>query len=238
MADNINILDKDGNTRAVATDQIAGVDHQRVKLVVGADGVAVDHDSTHPLYVNVLDVVPGTGVTSLGKAEGDAASSGDTGVTLLVVRRDSAGPGSAADGDYAALEHRRQRCAPRRRVNVGDGVHRGRRRRREPDRGRADPPPPRHPLRHGGVGGRRRDRRQRHQQRTAPRLRRDRVDARRRYPHRRRRRRPRHRRDRAARHAEYGADTKVRQDRRLALPAPTKSSPPSPRRRSGCCAGR
>lgn len=47
---------------------------------------------------------PGTGATSLGKAEDAPAGSGDTGVAMLAVRRDTPGTGIGADGDYAFLE--------------------------------------------------------------------------------------------------------------------------------------
>ena len=53
--------------------------------------------------VDVLSVIAGTGATSLGKAEDAVAASGDTGVMVLAVRRDSAASGVSADGDYAAL---------------------------------------------------------------------------------------------------------------------------------------
>jgi hypothetical protein len=49
--------------------------------------------------VDVLSVVPGTGATSLGKAEDAVHSSGDTGVMALAVRSD-AGTAFGADGDY------------------------------------------------------------------------------------------------------------------------------------------
>lgn len=53
--------------------------------------------------VDVTSLVPGTGATSLGKAEDAAHSSGDTGVAILGVRRDSAASGAGTDGDYATL---------------------------------------------------------------------------------------------------------------------------------------
>jgi hypothetical protein len=53
--------------------------------------------------VDVLSLVPGTGATALGKAEDAAHSSGDTGVALLGVRRDTAASGAGTDGDYATL---------------------------------------------------------------------------------------------------------------------------------------
>jgi len=51
------------------------------------------------LSTAVESIVPGTSATSLGKAEDAVAASGDTGVAVLVVRRDTASAGGA-DGDY------------------------------------------------------------------------------------------------------------------------------------------
>lgn len=53
--------------------------------------------------VDVLSVVPGTGATALGKAEDDPHASGDTGVLMLAVRRDTAAVGSGLDGDNSTL---------------------------------------------------------------------------------------------------------------------------------------
>jgi hypothetical protein len=47
----------------------------------------------------VSSVVPGVGATNLGKAEDAAHTSGDTGVMMLAVRKDTIGA-LAADGDY------------------------------------------------------------------------------------------------------------------------------------------
>ncbi len=49
--------------------------------------------------VNVLDVIPGTGATNLGKAEDDVHNSGDVGVLSLAVRQDTQ-VDFGADGDY------------------------------------------------------------------------------------------------------------------------------------------
>jgi len=49
--------------------------------------------------VNVLDVIPGTGATNLGKAEDSVHASGDVGVLLLSVRQDVQAD-FGADGDY------------------------------------------------------------------------------------------------------------------------------------------
>jgi len=53
--------------------------------------------------VDVTSVVPGTTATSLGKAEDAAHASGDTGVAILAVRRDTAAVGSGTDGDYSTV---------------------------------------------------------------------------------------------------------------------------------------
>lgn len=53
--------------------------------------------------VDVTSVVPGTGATNLGKAEDAAHSSGDVGVMMLGVRKDTA-VALGADGDYHPVE--------------------------------------------------------------------------------------------------------------------------------------
>lgn len=54
--------------------------------------------------VDVTSVVPGTGATSLGKAEDAAHSTGDVGVMALAVRTDTAAARAGSDADYAPLE--------------------------------------------------------------------------------------------------------------------------------------
>ena len=51
MADNVGYTPGTGAT--VAADEIAGVLHQRVKLGIGDDGVAVDVSATNPMPVSV-----------------------------------------------------------------------------------------------------------------------------------------------------------------------------------------
>jgi hypothetical protein len=48
-------------------------------------------------------VTPGTSAAHLGKAEDAAHASGDTGVAILGVRRDTPASGAGTDGDYATL---------------------------------------------------------------------------------------------------------------------------------------
>ena len=54
--------------------------------------------------VDVLSVVPGTGATSLGKAEDAGHTTGDTGVMALAVRNDSRASLAGTDLDYAPLQ--------------------------------------------------------------------------------------------------------------------------------------
>lgn len=50
--------------------------------------------------VDVTSVIPGTSATSLGKAEDDAHVTGDVGVMMLTVRKNTAAATSGSDGDY------------------------------------------------------------------------------------------------------------------------------------------
>lgn len=53
--------------------------------------------------VDVTSVTPGTGATSLGKAEDAGHTTGDTGVYALAVRDDDPAPHSGTDGDYESI---------------------------------------------------------------------------------------------------------------------------------------
>lgn len=53
--------------------------------------------------VDVTSVAPGTGASSLGKAEDAAHTSADVGVFVLAVRADTAASTAGTDGDYAGL---------------------------------------------------------------------------------------------------------------------------------------
>lgn len=99
MAENTELNPGEGGD-VIATDDIDGVKHQRVKVQHGADGSATDVSEASPLPVKVNSVIPGTGPTNLGKAEDAVHASGDTGVMPLGVRKDD--PVSpVADGGYA-----------------------------------------------------------------------------------------------------------------------------------------
>lgn len=128
MADNVAITAGSGTT--IATDDVGGVQYQRVKVVWGADGAVNDTAAAAPLPVvqtgalpagtnaigklaansgvdigdvDVLSVVPGTAATNLGKAEDAAHSSGDVGVMALAVQKTTAAA-LGADGDYEPFE--------------------------------------------------------------------------------------------------------------------------------------
>lgn len=107
MADNVALPALSGT---VATDDVAvnGGSSAQVQYVKLVDGTAngtngLPGDATNGLDVDVTRIVPGTGATALGKAEDAAATSGDTGVFALAVRRDAATSGAAA-GDYHELQ--------------------------------------------------------------------------------------------------------------------------------------
>lgn len=67
--------------------------------------------------VDIASIVSGTGATNLGKAEDEAHSSGDVGVFMLSVRKDTAATTAGSDGDYAALT---TDSAGKLHVNVGN----------------------------------------------------------------------------------------------------------------------
>lgn len=107
MADNVSWTAGSGTT--VATDDVAGVHYQRVKLVDGTlDGTgAIGGDATNGLDVDVTRSIPGTGATNLGKAEDAGHTDGDTGVYVLAVRRSEANaltPTAGADNDYTSFQ--------------------------------------------------------------------------------------------------------------------------------------
>ncbi len=126
MADNVAITAGAGTT--IATDDVAGVQYQVVKLAIGGDGVAAFASNAAPLPVSdaggsltvdvgtalpagtnnigdvdVLSVIPGTAATSLGKAIDTAAGATDTGVAVLAIRDDALAALTPAEGDWVPL---------------------------------------------------------------------------------------------------------------------------------------
>ncbi len=91
----------------IATDQDASAPnahYQIIKLAFGALNTFTLVTTSAGLPADVVAVVPGTGATNLGKAEDAVHASGDTGVAVLAVRKDTAAALAGADGDYAVLE--------------------------------------------------------------------------------------------------------------------------------------
>lgn len=77
---------------------------QYVKLMDGTvDGNTVAAVGANGLAADVKAIVPGTAATNLGKAEDAAHTTGDTGVMVLAVRKDTAAALATTDGDYIPL---------------------------------------------------------------------------------------------------------------------------------------
>ena len=134
MADNTQLPVPTTSGDVIATDDIGGVKFQRVKMVLGADGVNDgDVSSANPLPVNTgltqaltdaqlrASAVPvsasslplPTGAATQAtlsaidgyfKAEDSAAASGDKGLIMLAQRFASDAPTTDADGDYTVLK--------------------------------------------------------------------------------------------------------------------------------------
>jgi hypothetical protein len=85
--------------------KLAREDQRAVRLAVSTDGGVTYYevDSTNPLPVTSVASLPGTGATSLGKAEDAAHASGDVGVMMLAVRKDTAAALAGTDVDYIPL---------------------------------------------------------------------------------------------------------------------------------------
>lgn len=127
MADNTTLNPGSGGD-VIASDDIAGVKYQRVKISVGADGAAADNSATAPVHVRLsngsasVDTLPvsnagtfatqidGAALTALQLidnivlAEDAAHSTGDAGVQALAVRNDSDASLAGTTGDYTPLQ--------------------------------------------------------------------------------------------------------------------------------------
>lgn len=86
---------------------LAGADGDYIPLIVDASGrlwVMLPANSGVDIGdVDVTSVIAGTGATNLGKAEDAVHGSGDTGVMMLGVRKDTAAALAGTDGDYQPL---------------------------------------------------------------------------------------------------------------------------------------
>ena len=104
MTDNVTLNAGSGGD-TIATEDIGGVEYQRIKLIDGTTSstTPIPGDGTNGLDVDVTRVIPGTGATNLGKAEDGQHSSGDTGIMTLGVRQDTPASFGDTDGDYVPL---------------------------------------------------------------------------------------------------------------------------------------
>lgn len=117
MADNVAITA--GLGTSVATDDVAGVHYQKVKLDVGGDGVSLPLSNSNPIPVSdgggslTVDgniTLSGSGLTALQliddivQAEDAPHASGAAGVMALAVRKDSIAALAGSDLDYAPLQ--------------------------------------------------------------------------------------------------------------------------------------
>lgn len=102
MADNTVLPAGTADGDTYASDDIAGIKFQRVKLVHGADGTN-DGDVSTANGLPVQITSPGTAATSLGKAEDAGHTTGDTGVMLLGVANTAAAGLSGTTLDYTPI---------------------------------------------------------------------------------------------------------------------------------------
>jgi hypothetical protein len=101
MVDNVSISEGDGD-KTIATDDVGGVQYQRIKISWGGDGNAteVDTASGKPFPVQLRGSAGGDVV----KLEDDASANADPGVPMLAVRKAAPANTSGADGDYEFLQ--------------------------------------------------------------------------------------------------------------------------------------
>jgi hypothetical protein len=100
MADNVDITAGAGTP--IATDDIAGVNFQRIKITLGADGVNDgDVASGNPLPISSAAL---TTIASAVRSEDSTHVSGDAGIMALAVRADGETTLAIPNGDYSPLQ--------------------------------------------------------------------------------------------------------------------------------------
>jgi hypothetical protein len=119
MADN-TVLNSGSGGDTMATDDILGIKYPRSKIVIGVDGVNNgDVSASNPMPVTAASFPLPTGASTLAEqqsqttslqliddlvfAEDAAHVSGDKGVQMLSVRKDTAAATAGTDGDYQPL---------------------------------------------------------------------------------------------------------------------------------------
>jgi hypothetical protein len=94
MADNVSVTP--GVGASIASDDVGGIQFQKVKIDVGGDGASAPLSSTNPLPVSLVSA----GIF----AEDAQHASGDNGIQILAVRKDAATALAGADGDYIPFQ--------------------------------------------------------------------------------------------------------------------------------------
>lgn len=94
MADNVTLP---ATGAQVATDDVGGVQFQRVKLDIGGDGASVP-------VTSIATETTLAAIAAAVKAEDSAAADGDSGLVILAQRRDTDATAVSADGDYGTLK--------------------------------------------------------------------------------------------------------------------------------------
>ena len=106
MADTAIAITAGSGTNIDTRTEATNSNHRQV-VVLGDPSVnagVAPVDVTLGLSVQVTAHVPGTGATSLGKAEDAVHTSGDVGVMALGVRTDSPAARAGTDGDYEPVQ--------------------------------------------------------------------------------------------------------------------------------------
>lgn len=99
----------DVNPAVLRTFDVTGLLFFRAQITAFGSGTAVltwllSKGPMSPTFLSVPQIIPGVGVTNLGKAEDAAHASGDTGVFILGVRNDAQATFTNLDLDYSPLK--------------------------------------------------------------------------------------------------------------------------------------
>lgn len=100
MVDNVAITA--GSGTSIATDDIGGVQYQRIKQTWGPDGTANDTDTASGKALPI-QLRSSTGEDVI-KHEDDASAGADPGLVILAKRTDTPAASSGTDGDYEPLQ--------------------------------------------------------------------------------------------------------------------------------------
>lgn len=88
----------------VSTNPAIGIDNRWNHAFIDSNDGGIYVHVANTATVSISGHTPGTGATSLGKAEDAGHTTGDVGVMALAVRQDTLASSTSATGDYAALK--------------------------------------------------------------------------------------------------------------------------------------